>query len=67
METIEPNTLYIVNMSPGRPWVHEKYAWTPDGVGVFWYDTEEEARADSTYPLDDVMYVTKDQLEEMRY
>lgn len=61
-EGIEPDTLYVV--------FHEKYrtnsyAITPDGVGMYWYDTQEEAEG-GLPEVYETRYVTDKQLEDMR-
>ena len=41
-EPLEAETLYVVSLGKEYGYKEECYAWSPDGIGVYWYDTEEE-------------------------
>lgn len=46
---LQSDTYYIVRYDSGNEYVgwttHEQIAWSPDGIGCFWYDTLDEALA----------------------
>lgn len=69
MTGIEPGVLYVVQNYNSYVGWSEGFAVTPDGEGMHWYDTEEEAVADRLDLPDDyeTVYVTDEELEEMRY
>jgi hypothetical protein len=64
MDGIEPGVVYEVLQPEGN----YLYGVTPDGEGVHWYDTEEEAVADRLdLPVNyEVITLTDDEFEEMR-
>ena len=62
---IDPDTLYIVRQGAYDE-APPNYGITPDGVGMYWYDTREEAEADLPEVYRTVR-LTDDELEERRY
>lgn len=45
---LSTNTVYCVTDDPEQsdPEACDAFAWSPDGVGLYWYDTYDEARND---------------------
>lgn len=61
MSKINPDTLYVVEHENGDT----GYAITPDGEGMYWYDTQTEAEGDLP-EHHKIAFVTEGKLEEMR-
>lgn len=58
---IKHDTLYVVEMEQGNT----LFAITPDGEGMYWYDTQDEAEGDLP-EHHGIAFVTEGKLEEMR-
>jgi hypothetical protein len=64
MAGIEPGVLYIVTQGSGP----DTFGFTPDGVGMIWHDSEEEAIANSL-DLDESspsVELTEQELDDLR-
>lgn len=59
---IDPDTLYVII---DDNYIVNGYAITPDGVGMYWYDTKEEAEG-GLPEVYETRYVTDKQLQDMR-
>lgn len=59
---INPDTLYVVEMDNGDT----MYAVTPDGEGMYWYETQDEAEETALPDHHKLAFVTEGKLDQMR-
>lgn len=64
MDGISPDVLYVVYDEVRNT---NSYAVTPDGIGMYWYDTQAEAEAESDLPEHHkIAFVTEKELRIAR-